>query len=142
MTQEEKDLLLKDLSARLPYGLYATVRDSEEKDDFQPFEVLGIKEDLVWVKNIMICVDHFDIIEVVKPYLRPMSSMTKEEKEKYHSLCYEESEILEFGEWVARVYYHDTIDSIDYLNSIHIDYRGLIEKDLALKAPKGMYNVK
>lgn len=139
MTKEDRQLLLKDLATRLPYGLYATVRDPEENDDFQPFEVLGIKEDLVWVRNTMIGVDHFDTIEVVKPYLRPMSSMMKEEKH----------ELLKFGV-VNLDKYNNAIDvccvgfenhakAQDYLNSIHVDYRGMIEKGLAIEAPEGMY---
>ena len=76
-------------------------------------------------------------IKECKPCLRPMSSMTEEEKETYYNLCYEnEGEAFEFGEWAARTYYHDTIDSIDYLNSIHIDYRGLIPKGLAIEVTK------
>ena len=89
MTNKEKQLLLKDLCARLPYGVYGNVRDPEEKDDFQPFEILGIKEDLVWVRNTILKVDHFDTIEVVKPYLRPMSSMTDEEKMYVNELIYD-----------------------------------------------------
>ena len=64
----------------------------------------------------------------VKPYLRPMSSMTEEEKAEYHSLCDSYYGI-----------YFDTVDSIDWLNAHHFDYRGLIEKGLAIEAPEGMY---
>lgn len=139
MTQEERNLLIKDLCGRFPYGVIAkkeytfvftngTISKSKniEKIDLEDIEYLISGDD---------CVD------VLKPYLRPMSSMTEEEKKEYHSLCYEEErEEREFGEWVTRVYYHNTIESIDWLNKHHFDYRGLILKGLALEALDGMYN--
>ena len=128
MVQEDKELLLKDLAGRLPYGLYATVRDPEEKDDFQPFEILGIKEDLVWVRNTMIGVDHFDTIEIVKPYLRPMDSMTEEERKKYRIEC---KKVL-----LMRYRVNSHYPVTDWLNAHHFDYRGLIEKGLAIEVTK------
>jgi len=135
MNRKEKELLLKDLSARISYNLYATVRDPEEKDAFQPFEILGVKEGMVWVRNKMLCIDHFDTVEVVKPYLRPMSSITIDEY----------SEIKEIDNYYGIAPF-DTVNdwepnykSLDWLNSHHFDYRGLIEKGLALEAPEGMY---
>jgi len=149
MTQEDKELLLRDLSARLPYGLYTTVRDPEENDDFQSFEVLGIKEDLVWVKNIMIGVDHFDTIEVVKPYLRPMSSMTEEEMQDAREKFFEGSDhydIDDIGEIYAdtgqpytSIYtlsFVRLFGYVDWLNAHHFDYRGLIGKGLAIEVTK------
>lgn len=125
MTKEDRQLLLKDLATRLPYGLYATVRDPEENDDFQPFEVLGIKEDLVWVRNTMIGVDHFDTIEVVKPYLRPMSTMTEEEANEFETI----SEGLFTNEAPEQIWG----EVIDWLNAHHFDHRGLIPKGLAIE---------
>jgi hypothetical protein len=71
-----------------------------------------------------------------KPYLRPMSSMTKEEKEEYHKLCDNYYGI-----------YFNSVESIDWLNKKMFDYRKddedegktMIEKGLALEAPAGMY---
>lgn len=118
MNQKDKELLLKDLCSRLPYGVKANSRDGKKTIIITP----------IGIANFM-----SGAIDIIKPYLRPMSSMTEEEKETYYNLCYEEEiDELEFGEWVARIHYHDTIDSIDYLNSIHIDYRGLIPKGLAV----------
>lgn len=137
MTNEDRQLLLKDLATRLSYGLYATVRDPEENDDFQPFEVLGIKEDLVWVRNTMIGVDHFDTIEVVKPYLRPMSSMTEEEKKEFQA-CHCVYELHpDFQPMMCNL--ANELNMFDWLNEHHFDYRGLIEKGLALEAPEDMY---
>lgn len=127
MTQEHKELLLKDLCARLPYGIKAFYYGAEEECETWE-EIEGIT-----------CDGYVDIgqyslpIESVKPYLFPLSSMTDEQKKEYHNLCFEEErEEREYGEWITRVYYHNTIESIDWLNKNHFDYRDLIEKGLAI----------
>lgn len=125
---EDKELLSKDLSARVPYGVKVKTRSI-------PLLLVSVRNDWGEIKAVGegSYNEHIYNIEDIRPYLRPMSSMTKEELKTYHNLCYEdEKEILEYGEWVNRVYYYDTVNSIDYLNSIHIDYRGLIKKDLAI----------
>ena len=159
MKQEEKELLLKDLCARLPYGIIASVRGSDE--EFQHFHILGVKDGKVWVKNDILQVDHFDDVEVIKPYLRPMSSMTEEEKEEFKRICDEEDILDECGYIVGTFYgmkvlYGEVEDVypynlkikipqnlnysvLDFLNAHYLDYRGLIEKGLALEAPEGMY---
>ncbi len=117
MTQEDKELLLKDLRERLPYGVKISYVSLDGKICGEPITLTPI--------------DYKFDIEEVKPYLRPMSSMTKEERKEYHSYCY-----YYCGN------YFDTVRSIDWLNAHHFDYRGLIEKGLALEAPEGMYNIK
>ena len=67
--------------------------------------------------------------EYIKPYLRPMSSMTKEELKEFQKL----RDIIPL-DWLPFAH--------DWLLAHHFDYRGLIEKGLALEAPKGMYNIK
>ena len=136
MTQEDKSLLLKDLCGRLYCGVICQIYDNK-----YGYKLLGIDGDVLHIDcPVYDEGDGYVEIDYCKPYLRPMSSMSEEEKETYHNLCYEEErEELEFGEWAARIHYHDTIDSIDYLNSIHIDYRDLIPKGLAIEAPEGMY---
>ena len=122
MTQEEKDLLLKDLIARLPYGGVKIkycgndeiLRDSNFGDLFMKY-CSGV-------------LDTSPGIEEVKPYLFPLSSMTEEQKIIYGDLFY------------ATVttdpsYALDHINElIDWLNANHFDYRGLIEKGLAINA--------
>lgn len=127
MTQEHKELLLKDLCAKLPYGIKAFYYGTEEECETWE-EIEGIT-----------CDGYVDIgqyslpIESVKPYLFPLSSMTDEQKKEYYNLCFEEErEEREYGEWITRVYYHNTIESIDWLNKNHFDYRDLIEKGLAI----------
>lgn len=129
---ENKRLLITDLCARLPYNTIVSVAEGG---------INGVQ----WNKStlnfyLLHQIEEEDGWEFIKPYLRPMSSMTKEEKEEYHNLSFEEDrEEIEFGELVTNIYYHDTIESIDWLNSHHFDYRGLIEKGLAIEALEEMY---
>jgi len=105
MTQEEKQLLLKDLCARLPYG----VKYQDKIEGGIHILHLGI-------------ISHY---ERFIPYLRPMSSMTDEEKEEYDKTF----------DWD----YSIQGTPFDWLNAHYFDYRRLIEKGLALEAPEGMY---
>lgn len=128
MTQEDKQLLLKDLCARLPYGV-KFLRESWNYEWDQEMSVIEVLEDIDkdgYVNNTKVY-----NVEDIKPYLRSMSSMTEEEKERYLSFHYR---IEHFGQ-------HDISISnyMDWLNAHHFDYRGLIEKGLVLEAPKDMY---
>ena len=136
MTQEDKELLLKDLCARLPYG---------------------VKIELTWwVMDEGTCMsttlepDHIEQIRndelgdaEIKSYLRPMSSMTEEQC--YDFYCRFVENEIDYNDF--KNYYFDgclwnkvltTIndcgDIIDWLNKYHFDYRGLIEKGLAIDA--------
>ena len=113
----------------MPYGIKAFYYGAEEECETWE-EIEGIT-----------CDGYVDIgqyslpIESVKPYLFLLSSMTDEQKKEYYNLCFEEErEEREYGEWITKVYYHNTIESIDWLNANHFDYRGLIEKGLAIDA--------
>lgn len=131
MTQENKELLLKDLCARFPYG----VKCKDVTLDF-----VGTALDISMRDNMCKLFDDYGdnytcFMMNCKPYLFPMSSMAEKQKKEYYNLCIEEEkEEIEFGEWITRVYYHNTIESIDWLNKHHLDYRGLIEKELAIDA--------
>lgn len=127
MTQEEKELVLKDICTRLPYGVHVEISWEYSKTDvytsFEYYEFPNIDSllNIFWDEK---CIS-------IKPYLRPMSSMTEEEKKIYIA---KQSVIFDFkGNKL------DNYHSLDYLNSIHVDYRGLIEKELAVKAPEEMY---
>lgn len=126
MTQEDKELLLKDLCGRLPWGVNVQYDNQVYAIDYVSAEYEEVKLDII---------DNYTVgISDIKPYLRPMSSMTEKEKlEVKEYLNSIEGKLIGFK---AR-----TIWMIDYLNSIHVDYRGLIHKGLALEAPKGMYNI-
>ena len=158
MTKKDKDLLLKDLCARLPYGvkientsflepqihtLFGRVSD----DEFlmlETYKSVGGED----YRRVTDDVHYTGYLESIKPYLRPMSSMTEEEgKELEHIFCE-----IDAPCWVDTEYGcvnfaggNDFIDTeiaevyTDWLNKKMFDYRGLIEKGLALKAKEGMY---
>lgn len=132
MTQENKELLLKDLCARLPYNVICQVEFKENgKYNSKVMLLSGIFTDKAYftTKGGSIYSNEY------KPYLFPLSSMTDEQKKEYYNLCFEEErEEREYGEWITKVYYHNTIESIDWLNKNHFDYRGLITMGLAIDA--------
>ena len=136
MTQEDKELLLRDLCARLHYKIKVCLYGKET------CILMGIDGNEVYLD---VDSDSFRI-ESIKPYLRPMSSMTEEEKHKLYQVFQECPTIIRtFPSYAEFFVYADIINSIDmvnvidWLNANHFDYRGLIEKGLALEAPEGMY---
>ena len=146
MTKEEKKLLFKDLCARLPYKVKITIREDcgEEMvtDTLRAYYISDIG-----------CLEHPEIESYIekkkiKPYLRPMSSMTEEEKNElkivtcpngtgYFNEQYLVCPVNHFGEQIS---FDFMADIIDWLNAHHFDYHCLIEKGLALPAPEGMYD--
>ena len=145
MTKEEKELLLKDLCARLSYGvtIYRITDNSIHRIQYS-----DIIENIDQFSHLL----EYSGIDNIKPYLRPMDSMTEEERNEIESVSdcnfgkaldadikaklnknYDNSEarILE---------YHACSSVVDWLNAHHFDYHGLIEMGLALEAPKGIYN--
>ena len=133
MTQEDKQLLLKDLYARLLYGVKACARFNTGNRYTANVTAISADRDYIQIQQNDLHQYTSSSIEDIRTYLRPMSSMTKEEITAYNSLC--QHEVDDMGnEWFA-----DTIESFDWLNAHHFDYRGLIKKGLALEAPEGMY---
>ncbi len=161
MTQEDKDLLLKDLSSRLSYN--TKVLCKYYHDDFgkeNVMETIFILNEIdtriltnpYWIggnqlqengfscgiTDFAICIDDEDTF--IKPYLRPLSSMTEEEKKEL---------MLLFGgipdnDYIYKPYtdipYNLFGEVVDWFNAHYFDYRGLIDKELALVAPEDMYN--
>lgn len=116
MEQEDKELLFKDLSARLHYGLIVSPVDCGKA------RLVGCLIDSVLLQDIRTGKDYdkpWDI-EYVKPYLRPLSSMTEVEKLDYQAFFNYDG--IEYPE-----------EYIDWLNAHNFDYRGLIEKGLAIR---------
>ena len=140
MTQEDKELLLRDICARLPYGV--KVHLDEKHIDEYPYTGTYVDRiiPLTLSGDSMNLLEHIEKYGV-KPYLRPMSSMTDEEIEKFSRPAIE----LEFKSLESESNGPSVISlassayQIDWLNSHHFDYRGLIEKGLALVAPEDMY---
>ena len=127
MTQENKELLLKDICARLPYGIKFPMMcwDEETGETVRPVTLYSINKDgYCHVSED----DYSPSIDEIKQYLFPISSMTDEQKDEYHNTCN-----IGLSRWGDESYYA-TDESIDWLNAHHFDYRGLIEKGLALDA--------
>lgn len=122
MTQEEKELLVKDLSARLPYGVHCRVfklNETIKEDDDILYGIIG--DNVITLKsNEDECLMYYQ----VKPYLRSMSSMTEEEREDY---------LGTFIELPNEEYLLKTLRTTDWLNKHHFDYHGLIPKGLAIE---------
>ena len=143
MTQQDKDLLLRDLCARLPYGV--VVKHPYGFGKLESITKEGSEYDLTFDTHDD---NYYKLDKSIKPYLRPMSSMTEEERNKATSLFGHNKCINEYGD----VHCYNNGESVvdlcdinsyyDWLNSHHFDYRGLIGKRLALEAPEGMYNLK
>lgn len=114
MTQEDKNLLLKDLCARLPHGVKVQVFNYgiEAVETLYEIDLDG------YISTI-----EGDTLKYsYKPYLFPLSSMTEEQKDIFGKLWWNTH-----GVYMA-------MHAIDYLNKKHFDYRGLIEKGLAIDA--------
>ena len=116
MTQENKELLLKDLCSRLPYGVKASYYGAEEeRETLDEIECVTL--------DGYVDIGQYSLsIERIKPYLLPMSSMTDKQFKEYLEL--EHSGNME----------HLSIPLLDWLNKNHFDYRGLIEKGFAIDA--------
>ena len=127
MKQEDKDLLSKDLCARLPYGVKVKLGDNPNIFDLEyriKFAVMYGDSDKLE-----------DILDItnIKPYLFSFSSMTEEQKKEYRKICELDTEILSKypmdGSPFPALY-----NSQDWLNKNHFDYRGLIPLGLAIDA--------
>ena len=141
MTQEDRELLLRDLCARLPYEVvgqceldasYDTSFDTIFQTHKFNAEVYGIKEDLLLVTPLIEdndeqtfaeeeVADGVSILDFT-PYLFPLSSMTEEQQKEYQYIT---------ERWMYDSSY-SIADSIDWLNKNHFDYRNLINKNLAI----------
>lgn len=120
MTQNEKDLLLRDLCARLPYGVW-------------------IERKLKSCKFGAKCMLHAHDIDAIergqydfyKPYLFPLSSMTEEQKEKFNT----QSLKLQLQVIDDEIMYEKATEfEVDFYNKHHLDWRGLISTGLAIDA--------
>ena len=131
MSKEDKDLLRKDLSGRLPYGVIMSTPIGSGHLNSIDQTIFGTEYGI----NISAVNRDFfnDSKFEVKPYLRPMSSMTKEEKSIY-------SNYRRVVRGLGLMFEYNMDFTIDWLLQHHFDYRGLIEKGLAIEAPVGMYD--
>lgn len=131
MTDIEKDLLIKDLSYRLPYRVKVHTKYTDDLGE--TIEADGIVKmiDADGVVGIEVMYDtssSFIAVDIddVKPYLFPLSSMTEEQKKELQSLIIQEA----FGKS------NNTFTTQDFYCKYHLDYRGLNERNLANNANK------
>ena len=116
MTQEDKELIFKELCARLPYHIKCKIW---LKDGTTEEGLLDLQHNY---DDVLQDAFYYNKIKDIKPYLFPLSSMTEEEKSMYEGLMIGTGNISYM------------LDVIDWLNSHHFDYRGLIKKELAIDA--------
>lgn len=118
MKQEDKELLLRDLCGRLPYGVKYSCTDIKN--------TYRLKSIFTRSDNSIFC-DGCNDLELCRPYLFPLSSMTEKQKE-----------FLRQQNWCIAIStsgtIETTIEGFDWLNENHFDYRGLIPMDLAIDA--------
>ena len=136
MKQEDKQLLVKNLCAMLPYGVKATTTSNGWNGIYT---ITGYANDRIYLDcPVYDKGDDEWLVEFVKPYLRPMSSMTEEEKEECNESLRKDVDVIidamKRGENSGAGFY-----KMDFLYSHHFDYCGLIPMGLALEAPEGMY---
>jgi hypothetical protein len=150
--KKDLDLLVKELCARLPYGVKFCQTDVStttlKSIGFGRFGLIPIN--LFYKKPEFYLVNEFGRLEY-KPYLRPISTMTEEEMDMLFDILKIDKDgndedwikinddtgikfFFPTGKWIENV-----AEAYDYLYSIHIDFRGLIHKGLALEAPAEMY---
>lgn len=150
MTQEDKELLFKDLCARLPYNVKAYVKNWSKLDGKYYEGIYDVKSVFPSLNEVHVqsksgssdvLLGYSDYI--IKPYLFPMSSMTEEQKKEFLFEAGYEAREEDCGRH-TEIYYYDIVghehnfypnaEVIDWCNTNHLDYRGLIEKGLALDA--------
>lgn len=137
MTKEEQQLFCADLCARLPYEVKVEYRGEPITLDYALF---AKEYSLAFGQYPMKF--NLDKLDTIKPYLRPMESMTEKERSElrqWGSLCMTPDDCVEDVGVYGVIH---SIPVIDWLNAHHFDYRGLIKKGLALEAPEGMYESK
>ena len=153
MKQEDKELLFKDLSGRLPYGVKLKNTRKVESDIGYIVKLYSINLDEYYCKIAFytyegkaLCVSNEDNLFKVGnmdvnflryiPCLFPLSSMTEEQKEElkqrgWYFDCFEIYNVDKHG-YREAISHEDCFDLIDWLNKNHFDYRGLIPKSLAI----------
>ena len=119
LSQADKDLIIKDLCGKLPYGVKC-------ETDRGPLLIYSIAYDgsVLFFKDD---VSQF-YMDNPKPYLRSLRNMSEDEENEYKSTCIQLNGLN-----------IETFLTIDWFNEHLFDFRDLIEKGLALEAPEGMY---
>ena len=141
MTQEDKELLLNDLCARLPYGVMLSITHNEYTNETFNARISAI--DYCGEIKVRYGFEEYEQVfslEQIKPYLFPLSSMTDEQKEELKCEISKQTEILiermkndDCGIDCGKYHFHSLLE-LEWCIKNHFDYRGLIPKDLAIDA--------
>ena len=134
MTQNEKDILLKDLCGRIMCGVKCTVYEYTNVQTLSGVIPNSVYKELYFDELDWKEYDGFADVQYCKPYLFPLSSMTNEQKEELDNMFNQEDDIYEkikTGNFEFS-FYRKSI--FDFLNKHHLDWRGLIPMGLALDA--------
>ena len=132
MTPKEKQLLLQDLCARIPHRTFVCLNPGAYNKP-EICALTGVHGEQI---HLDVDTDPFRINNI-KPYLRSMSSMTEEEKKEFQA-CHCIYELHpDFQPMMCNL--ANELNMFDWLLAHHFDFRGLIDKGLALEAPAGMY---
>ena len=131
MKQEEKDLLLKDLCARIPYGVKGIIKGGDV-----------VTTPLKWYaeQSLELSIGYMVVKNGWRPYLFPLSSITEEQKEELKNEISKQTDILiermkndDCGIDCGKYHFHSLLE-LEWLLKNHFDYRGLIPKGLAIDA--------
>ena len=136
MTQEDKEILIRDLCGRLPYGVKAYIKNWSNLSR-KYYEGVYIVESIDPSLNSILANSERSSVDVIvgyddyeiKPYLFPLSSMTEEQYDELYIDSRVKNDSIDVLDALA-----NDMDAIDWLNKNHFDYRGLIEKGLAIDA--------
>lgn len=143
MIQEDENLLLQELCARLPYGVKCHFKYGSAEDDvtLDCIDKNVARFEYGWYGTFHVNVD----ANYIKPYLRPMSSMTEEEKKEYDNFLFDNLEREDVIGYEDKAFGIDVImryrswEVVQWLLKHHLDFNGLIDLGLALEAPNDMY---
>ena len=136
MTQEDKEILIRDLCGRLPYGVKAYIKNWSNLSR-KYYEGVYIVESIDPSLNSILANSERSSVDVIvgyddyeiKPYLFPLSSMTEEQYDELYIDSRVKNDSIDILDALA-----NDMDAINWLNKNHFDYRGLIEKGLAIDA--------
>lgn len=146
MTQNEKELLMKDICGRLPYGVKAYVKNWSKFNRKWIEDVYTVESIHPSLNNILVCSERCSVEVIVgyddydiKPYLFPLSSITEEQYDELEKVVLNDytdheqitNELSEKVDFITHWPMYSP-DIIDWFNANHFDYRGLIEKGLAI----------
>ena len=131
LTKEEKELLIKDLLLRTQTDVLVKVPEEEEPKE--------LRKRIRWMITFGRVKSLEDCLTGLIPYLRPYSDMTEEEREELDKIGWRADELAYNEPWAHNGSIWSILDGLQYLITHYFDVYGLIEKDLAIKTEKGMY---